>query len=83
MDGFFPAKERWISLNKMDKLNYYIENAKRNNKTIFIYDEVGKQVRWLQYALEKAKVKNYYFMDKGAKGYYDLMAQLEWPREVN
>ena len=77
--GFFPAKERWISLNKMDSLHHYINKAKRSNKTIFIYDEVGKQVRWLQYALEKANVKNYYFMHDGASGYYDHMAKLAWP----
>ena len=46
---------------------------------IFIYDEVGKQVRWLQYALEKANVKNYYFMHNGARGYYDIMAKIAWP----
>lgn len=81
--GFFPAKERWISLNKMEKLHYYINKAKHTNKTIFIYDEVGKQVRWLQYALEKANVKNYYFMQKGATGYYDQLARLEWPDKFN
>ena len=79
--GFFPAKERWISLNKMDKLHYYINKANSKNKTIFIYDEVGKQVRWLQYALEKANVKNYYFMHKGATGYYDKMAKMAWPEK--
>ena len=60
------------------QLNYF-NKAKRKNKMIFIYDEVGKQVRWLQYALEKANVKNYYFMHNGARGYYDIMAKIAWP----
>ena len=55
------------------KLNAYIKQAKEENRALFIYDEVGKQVRWLQYALEKENIKNYYFMATGAKGYYKQM----------
>ena len=71
--GFFPGKESWISLNNEEKLRKFIYKAKNDNKTLYIYDEVGKQVRWLQYALESADVKNYYFMKKGAKAYYASM----------
>jgi len=71
--GFFPGKEKWASLDNQEKLTTLIKEAKQTNKTLFIYDEVGKQVRWLQYALEQAKVKDYYFMAKGAKGYYAEM----------
>lgn len=78
--GFYPGIERWAALDDRKKLQRYIEKAKRENKTLFIYDEVGKQVRWLQYALEKAGVKNYYFMEKGARAYYDMMAAIEWDR---
>ena len=75
--GFFPGKEKWISLSKEEKLKTFIHKAKRENKTLYIYDEVGKQVRWLQYALEDADMKNYYFMGKGAKGYYaSLMKEM-------
>lgn len=68
--GFYPGKERWCSLDQKEKLKKYLEKAKSSNKTLFIYDEVGKQVRWLQYTLEELGLKNYYFMDKGAKAYY-------------
>ena len=71
--GFFPGKERWASLDDREQLDKYINQAKRENRPLFIYDEVGKQVRWLQYALIKNNVKNYYFMDSGAKGYYKQM----------
>ena len=75
--GFFPGKEQWISLNKEEKLKDFIHKAKQENKTLYIYDDVGKQVRWLQYALEDAGMKNYYFMGKGAKGYYaSLMKEM-------
>ena len=71
--GFFPGKESWISLDKEEQLREYIYKAKNEKKTLYIYDEVGKQVRWLQYALESADMKNYYFMKKGAKAYYANM----------
>lgn len=74
--GFYPGKERWVSLDQREKLQRYIQKAARSNKTLFIYDEVGKQVRWLQYALEKEGVKDYYFMHKGAHGYYETLAEL-------
>ena len=61
----------------MDKVYRYIRKAKEKGKTLFIYDEVGKQVRWLQYALEKEGIKNYYFMDKGATGYYKTITKFE------
>jgi rhodanese-related sulfurtransferase len=76
--GFYPGLEKWASLDDRRKLNRYIEMAKRENKTLYIYDEVGSQVRWLQYALEKAGVKNYYFMERGARAYYDMLANIEW-----
>jgi len=72
--GFYPGKERWCSLDEKEKLRKYLMKAKDANKTLFIYDEVGKQVRWLQYTLEELGVKNYYFMDKGAKAYYSSIA---------
>lgn len=71
--GFFPGQEVWASLDDQQKIDNLIEQAKKENKTLYIYDEVGMQVRWLQYKLEKANFKNYYFMDKGAKAYYANM----------
>lgn len=68
--GFYPGKERWVSLDNEEKLEKYLLKAKQKNKTVFIYDEVGKQVQWLQYSLEKHGIKNYFFMEKGAHAYY-------------
>ena len=76
--GFYPGLEKWASLDDRRKLNRYIDMAKREKKTLYFYDEVGSQVRWLQYALEKAGVKNYYFMERGARAYYEMLADMEW-----
>jgi len=73
--GFFPGYERRVGLDDGKKLLKYINRAKSQGKTLLVYDEVGKQVRWLQYTLEKAGLKSYYFMDGGAKGYYEMLAQ--------
>lgn len=75
--GFYPGLERWASLDQQKKLDRYIKKALKQNRTLLIYDEVGKQVRWLQYALEKAGAKDYYFMKKGARGYYKELVSLE------
>ncbi len=68
--GFFIGIEKWVSMNDQKKLFKYLDRARDENKTLYIYDETGKQVRWLQYTLEHRNIKNYYFMTKGAKGFY-------------
>jgi len=73
--GFYPGKERWVSLDKIDQLEKFIDKAKKQNKTLLIYDEVGAQVRWVQYSLEKAGIQDYYFMEKGATEYYRQMKE--------
>ncbi len=54
-----------------DKMQKYINQAKSQNKPLMIYDAVGKQVRWLQYYLEDQKLGSYYFMQGGAKSFFD------------
>lgn len=75
--GFYPGLERWASLDQQKKLESYVKKAVKQHRTLLIYDEVGKQVRWLQYALEKAGAKDYYFMKKGAHGYYNELAAID------
>lgn len=72
--GLFPFDEKFASLDNKEKLDRYINKARREGKTVLAYDAVGKQVRWFEYYLRKKGVKNYYFMKKGANGYYALLA---------
>jgi rhodanese-related sulfurtransferase len=72
--GFFPGIERRVGLDQTEKLDRFIQRAKREDKTLLIYDEAGHQVQWLQYHLVDAGVKNYYFMKGGAKGYYEMLS---------
>jgi len=71
--GIFATKERWITLDDRERLQQVFEQAARENRTLFIYDEVGKQVQWLQYAMVRSGLKDYYFLKHGAKGYFAKM----------
>jgi rhodanese-related sulfurtransferase len=73
--GIFETKERWITLDDREKLRQMLELAVKEKRTLFIYDEVGKQVQWLQYALIRAGLKDYYFLKHGAHGYFAKMMQ--------
>lgn len=77
--GFFPGAEKRVGLDEKAKLDKYIQMAKHNRKKLLIYDAVGKQVRWLQYSIKQAGLKDYYFMKGGAKSFYDTLEQQEWP----
>ena len=71
--GYFTGIERWVSLNDQKKLDQYLKKAIDEKRTLYIYDEAGKQVRWLQYTLERYNIKDYFFMTKGVKGFYKDM----------
>lgn len=75
-DGFyiFSGDEESIGLNEKNKrkLNNFLDQVKRDNKTLYVYDLVGKQVRWFQYYLEAKKIKKYYFMEGGAESFFDI-----------
>lgn len=70
--SLFSGYEKTVPMGNKRKLNKYIQLAKDENKKLFIYDAVGKQVRWLQYYLEQQNAGEYYFMEGGAKAFYKI-----------
>ena len=58
-----------VRVTPSDRIGRVLQRAKTRKKTLLIFDAVGKQVRWLQYRLEKEHVENYYFMKGGVKGF--------------
>jgi len=44
----------------------FIERKFNQDKTLMIFDQVGKQVRWLEYYLIENGYRNYYFLKGGA-----------------
>ncbi len=71
--SLFVGRERRAHLDDKRKLDDYINKAKRENKTLMVHDEAGKQVQWLQYYLKDKGLKEYYFMDGGVTAYYKLI----------
>lgn len=69
--ALFPFQETRAQLDEVAKLVSITEQAKKEKKTLLVYDAVGKQVRWMQYHLEGMGLKDYYFMKGGAQGYWD------------
>lgn len=67
----FPFKEQRAQLDEKARIDALLEQVKREGKALLVYDATGKQVQWFQYYLESKGVKDYYFMQDGAQGYYD------------
>jgi len=66
----FVGREKRAVLDDTKKLKLLIAQAKREQRPLYIYDEAGKQVRWLMYYLEDQNATDYYFMKGGAKAYF-------------
>jgi len=56
-------------ISSIDKFNAILRRAKNANVQLMIYDAVGKQVRWIQYLLEKEEFDDYYFLKGGVKNF--------------
>jgi rhodanese-related sulfurtransferase len=68
--AFFMGKEKRASLSDEAQMSKLIDDAVKGSNSMYIYDQAGKQVRWLMYRLEQKGVREYYFMKGGANGYY-------------
>jgi rhodanese-related sulfurtransferase len=73
--GLFVFNERHADMEDRQKMAEMIDRAKREKKTVLAYDQVGKQVQWLQYEFERRGLKNYFFMKGGAEAYLELLAR--------
>ncbi len=70
----FAGHEYSISMdtNEKTRLDELFKKIKASNKTLYVYDMVGKQIRWFQYYIESKGIKKYYFMKGGADEFYKL-----------
>jgi predicted sulfurtransferase len=71
--SIFVGREFRVPIDNTKRLDRYIEQAMKENKSLLIYDAAGKQVEWLQYYLEDKGLKSYYFMQGGISAYYKDM----------
>ncbi len=66
----FPFRQTNIALDETDRLDRFLQKMKNSGKPLLVYDAAGKQVRWLQYRLEQAGIRDYWFMKGGMKGWF-------------
>ena len=65
----FAQKAEWITVDRLVKqLATPAFRGRAQGKTLYVFDNVGKQVRWLQYALEANGYSRYYFLKDGMAG---------------
>jgi rhodanese-related sulfurtransferase len=67
----FPFREQRAQLDDSDKIAAVVHEARTKNKTLLIYDKTGRQAPWFQYYLEQRGVRDYYFLEGGAEGYFE------------
>ncbi|MBF0282245.1 MAG: hypothetical protein HQM07_06735 [Zetaproteobacteria bacterium] len=61
-----PGIQKNVLTISMDKLiPNFIRQHKEQNKTLYVFDQVGKQVQALQYELNDNGYQNYWFLKKG------------------
>lgn len=65
--------EKRAPLQDTKKIDKVIQLALSQKKPMYIYDQTGKQVRWLMYYLEAKRVPEYYFMKGGMRAYQKNM----------
>jgi rhodanese-related sulfurtransferase len=70
----FPYRQQNISLDDTKKLDRFLNGIKSSGKTLLVYDEAGKQVRWFQYYLVEKGISDYYFMNGGVKQFFKDLA---------
>ena len=73
--SLFTGLEQRASLRDNEAMDKIIVEAAKQKKTMYIYDQAGKQIRWLMYRLEERGVKKYKFMKGGMKAYYKKLRE--------
>jgi len=71
--SIFVGQEKRVSLDDQKRVDQYLDQARRENRTLLVYDQAGKQVRWLMYHIEEKGIKSYYFMKGGAHAYFQAL----------
>lgn len=50
-----------------------VDQAIEENRTVFVIDDAGHQIRWVQHAFEERGLANYWFLDGGAVAVFESM----------
>ncbi len=64
--GKIPGLESARTVPMDQFIPNFIEKGAEKDKTLLIFDQVGKQTEWLMYYLRQGGYQNYFFLDGGA-----------------
>lgn len=64
--GALPGLEDAFHIPCDKLIENFLKRKRKQDKTLLIFDQVGKQVRWLQYHLKRYGYTDYYFLKGGA-----------------
>jgi len=64
--GKLPGHEKARVIPLDTFIPNFVAKKAEQDKTLLIFDQVGKQVQWLMYYLRENGYENYFFLDKGA-----------------
>lgn len=77
MLGALSVKQKVIAQPFDRLIKNIIGKETFKDQTLLIFDQVGKQVRWLMYHLEATGYTKYYFLADGAYGVIGIQAYSE------
>ncbi|WP_196801808.1 rhodanese-like domain-containing protein [Thioalkalivibrio sp. ALE23] len=66
----FPMNEQYHSMEHIDRLVASIQEADANGRDVLIYDEAGKQVRWVGFVLQAEGIDNFTYMEGGVHRFF-------------
>lgn len=61
----YPMELPRMSAATLDQLHELLQDGKFPKSNVLLFDNVGRQVVWAQYYLERFGIKNYHFLDGG------------------
>jgi len=74
--SLFPGLEHYASLDDLARFNHFLKLAKSENRTMFIYDLVGKEVPFVQYYLVQQGIQNYWFLRGGEQAWINAQVDM-------
>jgi len=66
--GVLPGLDKALDIPLAEFISDVVSQKKYQDKTLLIFDQVGKQVRWLQYYLKDNGYNDFIFLKNGATG---------------
>lgn len=73
--SLFIGQEKRASLDDQEALTKVLDEVIESGDALLVYDQSGKQVRWLMYQLEKIGLSQYMFLKGGASAYFNQIQE--------